>query len=1139
MTSPSKWLRSWGALRALAAGALVALALPASAQTHVDNPFLGATQYVNPDFTRRAELSAGVAADPQVASRMRFAGRSPTAVWLDRVEAVPSLVTHLDRALATGSDLALFVLHDLPGRGCDELVLDGELPLTPDGLAAYESQFIDPIAAIAASPKYAGLRIVFIVEPDSLAHLVTSLSSVPCAQAQASGIYIAAVQYAVNRLHALPNVYLYLDIEDASWLGWDSNALGMVALLDSVSAGFTAGKNALDGFSTNVGGFVPLREPFFTTATRVGGQPVSSAKFYEYNSDLDDASFAAAMWARFTAAGWPTTIGMLADTSRNGWGGGRRPTGPSPAVSDLERFVNESRVDRRTTRSAWCNPAGAGLGEQPQAAPAGYAASHYDAFAWVKTPGLSDGSAEEDRWCDPSYLTPGGVRTGALDAAPPAGEWFDAQFTELVQNQWPVATSDPELYPLTVQQVIGGMGSGTVTSSPAGIRCPSTCTASFAAGTVVTLTATTIPGNWFQGWGRACSGTASTCVVTVKEATNVDAVFAGPGIGYTVTVSRAGDGSGTVVSSPANIDCGRACLAMFPMDSVVTLTATAAAGSSFAGWSGACAGTSPTCTLRMSANQTVGTRFYALDTRLTVALAGTGQGTVTSPEAGISCGTSCSASLASASLVTLTATAASGSSFAGWSGACAGAQTTCLVRMTSTQQATARFEPGTWYPLTVVVSESGICNRPPGCLPEAACIAVCHGGNAVTSTPAGISCGNGGTCSAAYPSATSVVLTATPYDALNLFAGWVGACGGSTSRTCVVPMNEARSVTARFLGASNHTLHVSTSGDGAGKVTGWSGAVDCGTVCDVPFTAGTTVTLTATAAAGSTFTGWTGEGCSGATATCVVTMTGDLTISAAFTAAESVPLTVHKAGLGTGAVASSPAGIVCGATCTASFPVGSRVTLTAASASGSVFAGWGGPCTGASSTCVVTLTQAEQVTASFGGPNPIFAVTKAGTGAGTVVSSPAGIDCGSVCSASLPTMSATVTATAAAGSRFAGWSGGCTGTAATCVLTADALTQRASAEAIFTLAAGPCPNAITFSWNTANFGTTGAACYRTSQRVNGWGCSSFAGRTVQVNDGAATAACGAGPFPLQKASDGYTYFAVSAGQYPWASLYVW
>ena len=84
-----------------------------------------------------------------------------------------------------------------------------------------------------------------------------------------------------------------------------------------------------------------------------------------------------------------------------------------------------------------------------------------------------------------------------------------------------------------------------------------------------------------------------------------------------------------------------------------------------------------------------------------------------------------------------------------------------------------------------------------------------------------------------------------------------------------------------------------------------------------------------------------------------------------------------------------------------------------------------------------------------------------------------------------------------------------------------------------------CANPITFTNQSGNFNTTGVVCLRTSATVNGWGCSNFAGRTVSVNGGAASASCGAGPFPLPKAPDGYTYFSVTAGTYPWASLYAW
>jgi len=82
---------------------------------------------------------------------------------------------------------------------------------------------------------------------------------------------------------------------------------------------------------------------------------------------------------------------------------------------------------------------------------------------------------------------------------------------------------------------------------------------------------------------------------------------------------------------------------------------------------------------------------------------------------------------------------------------------------------------------------------------------------------------------------------------------------------------------------------------------------------------------------------------------------------------------------------------------------------------------------------------------------------------------------------------------------------------------------------------GTCANPITFTGNTGNFNTTGAACYRTNATINGWGCSNFDGRTVTVGGQARTC----GQLPLTRSADGYYYFAVTAGTYPWASLYYW
>jgi hypothetical protein len=251
-------------------------------------------------------------------------------------------------------------------------------------------------------------------------------------------------------------------------------------------------------------------------------------------------------------------------------------------------------------------------------------------------------------------------------------------------------------------------------------------------------------------------------------------------------------------------------------------------------------------------------------------------------------------------------------------------------------------------------------------------------------------------------------------------------------------------------------------------------------------------------------------------------------------------LTVTKAGTGTGTVTSSAGGISCGTACSANIASGTAVTLSAAAASGSTFAGWGGDCTGTGA-CVVTMTAARAVTATFntsGGTTYALTVTKAGTGSGTVMSSTGGISCGTACSASIASGTAvTLSAAAASGSTFAGWGGACTGTGS-CVVT---MTAAQAVTATFSTAGGttPCANPITFTANTGNFNTTSAVCYRTSQTVNGWGCSNFQGRTVSLNGGAATATCGAGPFPLSKHTDGYTYFSVSAGTYSWASLYLW
>lgn len=69
-------------------------------------------------------------------------------------------------------------------------------------------------------PEYPQVRVVAVIEPDSLANLVTNLSDQRCATADP--VYRRMTVYAIQKL-SQPNIYLYLDAGHAGWLGWPAN----------------------------------------------------------------------------------------------------------------------------------------------------------------------------------------------------------------------------------------------------------------------------------------------------------------------------------------------------------------------------------------------------------------------------------------------------------------------------------------------------------------------------------------------------------------------------------------------------------------------------------------------------------------------------------------------------------------------------------------------------------------------------------------------------------------------------------------------------------------------------------------------------------------------------------------------------
>lgn len=387
MRSRSRRPRDRAAVRPLAVAATLALAAApvcvaassASAAERVDNPFVGADQYVNSYWTANvAEAAAEAGGD--LGAKMLTLTDTPTSVWMDRTSAIegnadgPGLRYHLDAALEQqqGDTPMVFnlVIYNLPGRDCYALASNGLLPATAAGLAEYESEYIDPIADMLAEQQYENLRVVATIEPDSLPNLVTNMHEPKCQQSDP--YYRAGVAYALDRLYEAGNVYSYIDAAHSGWLGWDSNAGPAVNVFKDVVTSTEHGYATVAGFVTNTANSTPLHEPFLedTTFGSGGGTQVRQAEFYEWNRDFDELDWTEHLYSLATAAGFPSSIGMLVDTSRNGWGGPDRPTAASTST-DLNTYVNASRVDRRTHRGAWCNPDGAGLGERSHRRPDG------------------------------------------------------------------------------------------------------------------------------------------------------------------------------------------------------------------------------------------------------------------------------------------------------------------------------------------------------------------------------------------------------------------------------------------------------------------------------------------------------------------------------------------------------------------------------------------------------------------------------------------------------------------------------------------------------------------------------------------------------------------------------------------------
>ncbi|HKU39528.1 MAG TPA: hypothetical protein VJR89_15320 [Polyangiales bacterium] len=234
-------------------------------------------------------------------------------------------------------------------------------------------------------------------------------------------------------------------------------------------------------------------------------------------------------------------------------------------------------------------------------------------------------------------------------------------------------------------------------------------------------------------------------------------------------------------------------------------------------------------------------------------------------------------------------------------------------------------------------------------------------------------------------------------------------------------------------------LAVRKVGDSTGVVSSSPAGIYCGDTCSARFDRGSSVTLTAVPDACASFVAWEGscgvpdggsDSSSKQAPTCRVELDDDLEVAARFVPIDHV-VAIEKQGDGVGMVTSVPYEITCDAsqtTCSATVPCGTELTLSATSQTDSVFVGWSGSgCTGPGP-CTVTVDGDLSVGAVFDAVRYKLEVSKSGSGTGTVISDPQGIDCGDTCSSRYRSGAmVTLRAVAESDASFAGWTGACAG----------------------------------------------------------------------------------------------------------------
>ncbi|ORX77523.1 putative cellulase [Anaeromyces robustus] len=361
------------------------------------NPFSGVEFYLNPYYVEEVENAIKQMTSSSLKAKAEKMKTYSNAIWLDNIKNMqswlePNLKGALSQHQSTGKDvLTVFVVYDLPGRDCHALASNGELLANDSDAQRYKTEYIDVIESHLK--KYTAQPVVLIIEPDSLANMVTNIENTP-ACAESETYYYDGHAYLLKKFGVLDHVAMYLDIGHAFWLGWDDNREKATKVYKKVIDSGSPGK--VRGFVDNVANYTPWEDP-----------TLSRGPDTEWNPCPDEKRYLEAMYKDFTSAGIKSVY-FVSDSSRNG-----------------------HKTDRKHP-GEWCNQTGVGIGARPQASPIS-GMSYLDAFYWIKPLGESDGTSDESAARFDGYC---GHDT-AMKPAPEAGQWFQKHFEQGLENANP------------------------------------------------------------------------------------------------------------------------------------------------------------------------------------------------------------------------------------------------------------------------------------------------------------------------------------------------------------------------------------------------------------------------------------------------------------------------------------------------------------------------------------------------------------------------------------------------------------------------------------------------------------------------------------------------------------------------------